>query len=395
MRVLTREPARVLLAFTAMNIALARNHRIMLSATESWQTAVNYAGGFAVAGCEVIAFAPRFAPVRSCPYVVESRIYSPLASLHSLRAAIEDFAPDLIVCCDERALAHLLQLHAGERGRDSALASLIARSLGAPENYGRVLSRSGGLSEMRNIGVRVPDTLPVEDEAELDDRLETIGFPAVLKADATCGGQGVAIVHTHRAAHAAYRRLAFPPRLRTLARIVRSRDIHFLLEAISPPSRKISVQRFVAGRVAASAFAADKGEVIASFCYDILESEKAGMGAPKIVRRVDCPEMEAATRAAAAFFGLTGAHGLDFIRDEFGAAHLIEINPRATRGGTLPFGFGRDVPHALASMLASRPMGIRKPLDTDVVDFGLPISPSDPITPPSQSAIATATGMQR
>ena len=351
-------------------------HRILLSATEDWPNATHYADGFSAAGCEVAAFAPRSAPAHASGFVAKSLFYRPLAPVQSLRAAIEAARPDLIVSCDERALITLLKLYDLGKERPTSYASLIERSLGVPENYHGILSRSAGLAAMTEAGVRVPLTLPVDGEDKLDVCIREVGLPAVLKADETCGGQGVAIVRTLPEAHRAYRALVSPTRVRNVARFVRNRNMHFLLDAVAPATRRISVQRFVEGRVAASAFAADKGKIVAGFSYDVLDAQKGGLGPPTTIRRIDCPEMDAATCAVAARFGLTGAHGLDFIRDSAGAAHLIEINPRATRGGTLPFGFGRDIPHGLASMLGAHPSGIRSPLQSDLVDFSASSSPA-------------------
>jgi hypothetical protein len=167
----------------------------------------------------------------------------------------------------------------------------------------------------------------------------------------------------------AYRRLALPPsRLRSAARSVRRRDPHFLLAALKPLAPSVCLQRFVTGRSAASAFAAHEGKIVGAFCYDALVAQST-LGPPSVIRRLDCPEIETATRVAARRFGLSGLHGLDFIRDQSGATHLIEINPRATQGGTLPFGDGRDLPAALAATLSTDPVGRREAIESDVVAF--------------------------
>jgi biotin carboxylase len=190
-----------------------------------------------------------------------------------------------------------------------------------------------------------------------------------LKADDSWGGDGVVIARTREEARAAYCKLANPPsRLRSVARAARRRDAHFLLAALKPSATAVCVQRFVEGQPAASAFAAHRGEILGSLYYDVLVTHGT-IGPPSVIRRVDCPEMAAATRAAAKCFGLSGVHGLDFIRDSSGAVHLIEINPRATQGGTLPFGAGRDLPAALASILSPDPVGMRRPIDKEIVVF--------------------------
>jgi hypothetical protein len=342
--------------------------RIMLYATLGWPSAARYAGGFVAAGCKVFALAPQSAPVLTSRYITSAYRHDPLAPLASLRRAIAEAAPDLLVLCDDRAVTTLLRLYDCEPS-NSAIAKLIARSLGKPERYARILSRSEGLSELQAIGVRVPDTLLVSDERALDACLARTGLPAVLKSDGSWGGEGVRIVRSRDAAHEAYRLLANPPsRLRSLYRAITRRDSNFLRAAWKHSSPPVSVQRFVEGTPAASAFAAHQGKVVGAIHYDVLDAQ-GEIGPPNVIRRVDCPEMEEATRAVAKHFGLSGLHGLDFIRDLQGALHLIEINPRATQGGTLPFGAGRDLPSALMSAMSGGPVGIRMPINKDVVVF--------------------------
>jgi hypothetical protein len=341
--------------------------KILLYATLKWPSAARYAGGFAAAGCDVYALSPDGAPVQSSRYIAGSHLYNPLRPLHSLQKAISRTAPDLIVPCDDRAVRHLLRLYQSEKG--SAVAALVARSLGTPENYDRVLSRSASLAALREMGVRVPDTLPVTSEAQLDECLAVTGLPAVLKSDDSWGGEGVVIARTAEEARAAYRKLSNPPsRLRSIARAAKRRDAHFLLAALKPSTTAVCVQRFIEGQPAASAFAAREGNILASLNYNVLVTQ-GEIGPPSVIRLVDCSEMQAASRAAAQVFGLSGLHGLDFIRDASGAVHVIEINPRATQGGTLPFGVGRDLPSALAATLSPEPVGMRRPIDKEIVVF--------------------------
>src|SRR5262249_12616821 len=158
-------------------------------------------------------------------------LYRPLAALRSLKAAIEKHGPDLIVCCDERALAVALDLYKREKARNPAIAGLIARSLGAPDNYPCMLSRLDGLAAMREMGVRVPAMMAVESKADVDKAIAAFGFPLVLKADQSWGGSGVAIARTREEAVAKWRKLSRPAsRLRSLVRTLRRRDAHFLLE---------------------------------------------------------------------------------------------------------------------------------------------------------------------
>jgi hypothetical protein len=197
--------------------------------------------------------------------------------------------------------------------------------------------------------------------------LRLLGTPAVVKADGSWGGDGVAIVRTEDEALAAFRRFAKPPsRLRSLFRAAKRRDPHHLTMAFSPRGAQVCLQRFVPGSLAASAFAAWGGKIAASFHYDILVADKV-IGPPNVIKRIDCSQMAFATQVTAREFGLTGLHGIDYIRDTKGDIYVLEVNPRATHGGALPFGEGRDLPAGLAGALTGKSTGMRPPIDRDIV----------------------------
>ncbi|MFL6689510.1 MAG: hypothetical protein ACJ8IR_04900 [Alphaproteobacteria bacterium] len=341
--------------------------KILLSTTVSWTSTARHASGFALAGCEVEALAPARAPVTVSRYISRSYVHRSLSVAASLRGAIRKARPDLVVSCDDRAVSNLLRLYESEPA-GSEIARVIARSLGKPQQYRSLMARETFLRNADELGIRVPETLPVTSRSALQAAIGAIGLPAVLKADGTWGGEGVSIVRTMEEALAAFSRLANPPgRLRSVARAMRRRDGHWLMSALAPSKRAISIQKFIAGRPAASAFAAWKGEVVSAVCYDVLSADSS-IGPPSVIRQIDCAEITRATRLIAQHHGLSGLHGMDFIRDEAGHVHLIEINPRATQGGTLPFGAGRDVPAGLAScvMPTARP---RPAIANDAVVF--------------------------
>jgi len=340
------------------------NRTILLVTTVTWPSVPRYAAGFAAAGARVEVFAPPTAPVNLSRYVARAHPYRPLAPLASLKKAIARANADLLVPCDDRAVSLLLKLHADA---DANLASLIARSLGNPSSYAMMMSRSQSLAAMRAVGVRLPDTYPVGNEDELDRLLTETGFPAVFKVDGSWGGDGIAIVGDPKEAIRVFRRLARPvSRLRNLARSFKRRDLHFLREVIAPTARLVSLQRFVAGKPAASAFAAWQGKLMSVFCYEVLVAQGT-IGPPNVIRRLHCPEMVEASRLAAERFGLSGLFGMDFIRDAEGKPYLIEINPRGTQGGTLPFGLGCDLPVALSESAFGCARSCRPTITKDVV----------------------------
>jgi hypothetical protein len=324
--------------------------KVLISTTVRWPSAARLAGAFAESGCTPDALFPDDHPLAASRYPAGRHLYRPLRPLHSLRRAIEKSGPDLVVACDDRAVAHLLGLHAKAQDQaDRSIRELIQRSLGTPRHYAQMSSRSGFIAAAREAGIAAPQTVAVETERDFDAALATLGLPAVLKLDASWGGDGVALLRTAHEAKSAWRRLTRPPsRLRSLARAARRRDAHHLLAALCPPHPSLSLQRHVAGRPATTSFACWQGEVIAANHFDVLQTSGAH-GPASVVKRVDDPAMDQAARRLARRFELSGLHGLDYVRDEAGAVHLIEINPRATQTGHLAFAGGDDLVAALVS----------------------------------------------
>jgi hypothetical protein len=346
--------------------------KVLLVTTVGWTSTARYAGGFAAASWSVDALCPQGAPVTKSRYIGEWHRYRPLRALSSLRRAIDKSGPDLVVACDDRAIGHLLRLYEKElkvRGESSSIVALLRRSFGALENFQSMMSRAQSMQIAANIGIRTPETIAVADEAELEACLAQIGLPAVLKVDGSWGGDGVAVARSKAEALSAFRRLIHPAsRARNVARALKRKDAHYFLAALSPPPQRVSVQKFVAGHSAASAFACWKGEVTSALYYDVLVADGA-IGPPNVIRRVDCPQMAEASRRVARQFGLSGIFGLDFIRDEAGDVHMIEINPRTTQGGTLAFGDGRDLPSALAASVTQCETSRRPAIANEIVVF--------------------------
>jgi hypothetical protein len=183
--------------------------------------------------------------------------------------------------------------------------------------------------------------------------LSAIGLPAVLKADGSWGGDGVVIVRTREEAREAWLKLCrSPSRARSLYRAIDRRDLHRVAEAIRPPKIRVGIQAYVEGMPATSTFAARKGEVLAALHFDVVVAPDA-RGPASVVRRIEDPRMDMAVQRVAQRYKLSGLHGLDFVRDARGNAHLIEINPRATPTSHLAFGRRADLPAALAASFFS------------------------------------------
>jgi len=317
--------------------------RILLTTTMHWPSAARLASAFAGVGCTVEALLPLRHVANKSRFVAAVHDYDPMFPARSLNKAVRRAEPDLVVPCDDRALSHLLRI-------DNP--ALLERSLGRVESYPALVSRCDLIAEARALGIPAPQTIQVPREADLEGALVQIGLPAVLKVDGSWGGDGVAVVRNLEQARAAWQRLAVTPSpLRSVARAMLRRDAHFLRDALNPQEITVSLQRYVPGTPATSAFACHRGQMLASIHMDVLEVQHAN-GPATVMRRADCPDMAAAAERLAARFGLSGLHGLDFIRDATGRAHLIEMNPRATQTAAFAFGPGQDLAAALAATVS-------------------------------------------
>jgi len=332
--------------------------RVLIASTTDWHAPARLAGAFANAGSTVQALAPARAPIRASRYVDVHHVYRALAPLASLSVAVARAEPDLIVPCDDRMLWHLVNLGG----------QAVDRSLGDLSRFEALRSRVGQIAAACDEGIAAPKTVAVTSEAVLEYALGHVGLPAVLKTDGSWGGEGVAFVATRAEAIAAYRRFATLLSLpRALARTWRRRDLHHATDALAPAQSAISLQAFVAGTPANTAFACWRGEVLAAVHVDVLMESKSG-GPASVIRRIASPEMDAAARKLAARFGLSGLHGLDFVRDATGALHVIEINPRATQTAAIAWGAGLDCPAALARMFGP---AVDRPAVTNGSDVAL------------------------
>lgn len=329
--------------------------RILLVTTVHWPSTARLAGAFANAGERVDAVLPDGHVAARSRFLSNRHAYHPLFPVASLCRAVSRATPDLIVPCDDRALGQVLALA-------PKYPALIEHSLGRLQSYPSLVARSTFIAIARTLGIAAPESIEVRGEADLG----ALGFPSVLKADGSWGGDGVAILRNLDHAKAAYRRLATTPSpLRSLARAVRRRDPHFLHAALAPAPARVSLQRFVPGTPATTAFASWKGRVLATIHADVLETLHAN-GPATVLRRTESPAMEQAAIRLAEHFGLSGLHGLDFVRDGDGKPHLIEINPRATQSGAFAFGPGHDLAAALAGAMGqgarTRPLLTENPI---------------------------------
>jgi len=202
-------------------------------------------------------------------------------------------------------------------------------------------------------GIRVPQTDAIANHENLQDWTARHGFPAVLKANGTSGGEGVRVVRTLEDAERGFRSLMAPPQfLRAAKHALVDNDLTLIWPALLRHQFVVYAQTFIEGREATSAVACWNGEVMAALHFEVINKRNAS-GPATVVRLIENAEMSAAAEKMVRRLHLSGVHGFDFMLEEHtGNAYLIEMNPRATQVGHLGLGDGRDIPAALYAVLS-------------------------------------------
>lgn len=335
--------------------------RILLTDTNRWPVVTRLAIAFWKWGCDVAVLCPAPGhPVEKARGVAQIFHYSGFRPLASLRGAIDEFAPDIIVPACDRGVQHLHELHAisqreGTTGR--TLRALIESSLGSPDGFPIVSSRWGLLEIARGEGILVPKMGAIENLADLKRWHAGSEWPVVIKADGTWGGRGVRIARNASEAERCFLELTQPARMAGLIKRVllnRDRGWEFCDWKRSRPA--VIGQSLIDGRPANCAVACSQGKILAGIAVEVVRAQ--GSTAPAtLVEVVEGGQMMLAAERIARRLNLSGFFGLDFvIENGTGATYLIEMNPRCTPPCPLPLGKGRDLVAAMWAHLVGQPL---------------------------------------
>jgi thioesterase domain-containing protein len=324
--------------------------KVLVAATFRWPGAARLAVDLHEVGCTVEAVAPRGSALHTVAAVQRSHRLGLVDPLRSLRAAIEASDAELIVPFDDRTRHALALIHArsdpgtasGTRMRDR-----LDRSLGTPDRLGCVYSRAALMEVARAAGVLCPPTAVVHSVGDISAWLRRNPGPAVLKTDGSWGGRGVAILHTEAEGRRAWRELRRrTPLARAVKRLLVERDPWALRARFAGTRPTLSIQSYVAGRPANAAAACYRGTALGAVLAEVIESH-GPTGPSTLVRVIDNPDMAYAVKSIVSHLELSGLCGLDFILDDEGRAHLLELNPRATPTSHLVATDGTDLLTAL------------------------------------------------
>ena len=345
------------------------NPTVLIVHSLGWPNAARLALAFDEAGCFVDALYQRNHPLRLVRSVRRTFTYNPYAPLRSLRTAIEQSDPDMIIPCDDWSVRLLHRLHRSNSDISPALRQRIERSLGDPAGYELVSARSRLPEMVISAAVPSPRTETLDGLAAFRQWLAREGLPAVVKAEHSTGGDGVGIVAVPDEVRSTFRRISRRQSIaRALKRLVLDGDAEMACNLLWGVRSTVSAQRFVPGGNANCAVACWNGEVIAALAVEVVASV-GQTGQSTVVRVVGHEGMLATARSVVRVLRMSGFCGLDFILEEgSGRAMLIEVNPRATQINHLALGHGRDLVGALWAKLADAPLRERPPVtDRDTI----------------------------
>jgi thioesterase domain-containing protein len=299
--------------------------RPLIVSTMRWFSAARLANCLADAGFIVSVCAPRRHAFDAVAALASRTRLSWLRPQRSIRRALRDCAPDVVLCDDERALGLLRSIVARpgyEQWRD-----LLTRALGAVEDWPLLTSRAGQAGLARELGLAAPPTEPLRSVEHLRRWAGDHPGPFVLKTDGSWGGQGVAVVDEPEQLTGAWRALSRPPgAARTLVRAVS--DYRPFLNRWRRERPTVNVQAVQRGSDATVTVACIDGKVQCLVCLEVLATDPR-RGPARAVRVIDHSAMAETARQLVSRLGLSGFCGFDFMIDGDRAV-LLEINPRVT-----------------------------------------------------------------
>ena len=338
---------------------IPRPPKVLLVSTFTWPTAGRLAVALQQAGFVVDAVGPSVSVVHEIKAVRRSYPLSLMRPLAAVRRAVKQSDADLVVPTDDPSRQALHRLYAAadpETDDGRAVRATLVRSLGPPETYDAIYSRSA-LAEIAALhGFRVPTTAPLTSEAEAVAWQRHLGGPVVLKTDGSWGGRGVEVVLDAEEVVAAWRRLAAHPNpAQVVKRLVLEGSPWPLRDRVTGRRPKVSIQAYVPGRPATLAVTCRDGDVVAAVAAEVVVSTRP-TGPATVLKVVDSQEMVETASGIVRALRLSGLAGFDFVLEAAtGRAHLIEINPRATPTAHLLTACGRDPLRALYAAMRDQP----------------------------------------
>lgn len=307
--------------------------KVLLFTTQLWPTAAMLGDALQRAGLSVSALRPGAHPLRALRGLEQQIGYQHPSRHRLLSSAIQETGAQLVIPCDDLAVAVLHEHHELLRTKENRQGELriLERSLGAPTHFEVLRKKSAFVQAAAEAGICVPETILIKSREHLKELAGKACWPKVIKGDGWWSGRGTIVVHSPEEALRAYDEVLRARTLLTAFKDAGRAGSLVPLYCQSTAARgAVTLQAFAPGRALNRAVYCEKGQVIAGLSFEALESFP-GNGAATVVRLRDVPQIDEMVARCVELFGLSGFAGFDFMYDEAsGQAYLLEVNPRAT-----------------------------------------------------------------
>ena len=251
-----------------------------------------------------------------------------------LEALVADWCPDAVVPIDDLS-AQLLRDLATAKRTSPGLRKLLYLSLGDPDHYRTVCSRSRLIELAATLGIRTPGQRSVENLRAARHAATELGYPVLLKREQTCGGRGVTLVEDGEALSKAFRAADRKAKAKHWAR-----RLVGLATSVDPP---LTLQAHVPGTLTLRTVACREGRVLAGMTFAAERLDPPLTGSSTVIRPIENVEIDNAVTLLVAALGCSGFVSFDFLASPTGPSYLIEMNARAVGSGHLGVRFGHDI----------------------------------------------------
>ncbi|MEX0450075.1 ATP-grasp domain-containing protein [Spiribacter sp. 221] len=210
------------------------------------------------------------------------------------------------------------------RHRDR-LPEAVQVALPAIEDWAVAEDKLDYLARVGAAGCPVPESWTVRDDAEVEAAAAAFDYPALVKVRMGNGARGVEIVESPTALKESVRRL------------VKTFDL--------PAHRWPIIQRQLRGRKFKLDGVFCNGEPVGMAPFEILRCKGAGkFGTSTYRRSVEQPAVVEYATTALKALNWHGMFNTDWICDDAGVPHLIDINGRLSGAVAVPYEAGIDLP---------------------------------------------------
>src|SRR5689334_23180989 len=299
---------------------------LLVSTATRWYGTARTPRALSKAGFDVTLLTPRNSLAETSRFVNRVAYLpdhaTPLEWIHAVAATVRAVSPRQMMPCDDVSFRLLAMLALSPPPQmqprlQQELAGLVRASLGEPAHYRTSVDKTLIYAAAERAGVRVPEYVviaSVEDTLGFADRH---GYPLVVKRPYTTAGDGVRIVENEAALRDAVSTLGAPN-----------------VDDLEPDaSRRLVVQRHIAGSLCYQNVAAWEGRYLAGYAGDRLEAHGGPMTPGTVVRYHDSPPLREFSIQLVEAFGMTGLFTSEYIIEKAtGLPYLIEINRRISPG---------------------------------------------------------------